>query len=205
MNQPIYTIGHSTHTVEVMTHLLKRHGITAITDVRSQPYSKVNPQFNRETLLPVLKELGIGYVFLGRELGARSEDSSCYVNGRVQYDRLARSERFQQGLQRVIEGMDTYRIALMCAEKDPLRCHRAILIARHLVARNVEIQHILGSGQLESHEAMIARLLGEVGYPESDLFRSGDEIIAEAYRRRAQEIAYVDSDHRTMNTTKELH
>src|SRR5271169_2675230 len=127
MAQTIFTIGHSTHTQEYFISLLSRHGITALCDVRSKPYSRVNPQFNREELQRVLREHGITYVFLGTELGARSDDPTCYENGKVQYDRLAHTELFRQGLDRVQEGVRKYRIALMCAEKEPLECHRTIL------------------------------------------------------------------------------
>jgi len=84
----MYTIGHSTHPLEYFIGLLSRHGITALCDVRSKPYSRINPRFNRESLKKSLEESRISYLFLGRELGARSEDPHCYQGGKVQYDRL---------------------------------------------------------------------------------------------------------------------
>ena len=137
MCEVVFTIGHSTHPPERFLALLRQHGITALCDVRSRPYSRLNGQFNRENLQESLRESGITYVFLGKELGARSEDASCYVRGKVQYDHLARTELFKKGLDRVRQGMKDYRIALMCAEKDPLVCHRAILVARHLDALQI--------------------------------------------------------------------
>lgn len=191
MNNLVYTIGHSTHSTERLINLLVRHGITAVADVRSQPYSRTNPQFNREALQANLKDAEIAYVFLGRELGARTEDPSCYVRGRVQYDRLARTDLFRQGIQRILTGMSTHQIALLCAEKDPLVCHRTILVGRHLVAQGVSLIHILETGELESHDSAVARLLRQFGIPETDLLRSHTEIVAEALDRRANEIAYV--------------
>jgi len=191
MSQPIYTIGHSTHPVNLLVSLLEQHEITAVADVRSKPYSRVNPQYNRESLQTSLKKARISYAFLGEELGARSQDSECYINGKVQYDRLATTPLFRQGLERLVKGMETFKIALLCAEKDPLTCHRTLLVARHLVRRGVEVQHIHATGKLESHDEAMVRLLRELGLPEHDLFRSGDEILAEAYRRRGEEIAYV--------------
>jgi len=132
MQEIIFTIGHSTHPAERFIALLKQHDITALADVRSKPYSRMNPQFNREDLKKALSESGIAYVFLGKELGARTEDRSCYHEGKVQYGRLAQTELFRHGLDRVQEGAKKYRIALMCAEKDPLVCHHTILVARHL-------------------------------------------------------------------------
>ena len=107
-------------------------------------YSRMNAQFNREALRDLLKATNIAYVFLGRELGARSEDPECYVQGRVQYDRLARAALFQQGLTRVLQGREQHRIALLCAEKDPLTCHRGILVSRELAARGVDVEHSCG-------------------------------------------------------------
>jgi len=189
----LYTIGHSTHSAEKVIGLLHAHRVSAVADVRSRPYSRMNPQFNREPYSAQLKAAGIAYVFLGRELGARSEDRSCYVEGKVQYDLLAQTELFQVGLNRIIEGMTSHRVALMCAEKDPLTCHRTILVCRHLVVRGVAVEHILEDGRLESHENALSRLLGELGLPERDLFRSRDEIVEEAFSKRGQQIAYSES------------
>ncbi len=94
MSEIVFTIGHSTHPVERFFELLKKHSITVLADVRSQPYSRANPQFNQEALQLSLQESGIKYVFLGMELGARSEDESCFDNGKVQYDRLSKTALF---------------------------------------------------------------------------------------------------------------
>jgi uncharacterized protein (DUF488 family) len=150
----------------------------------------MNPQFNREMLKQTLKANGIAYVFLGRELGAQSEDPSCYENGRVQYDRLAQTELFQQGIERVREGLNDYRVALMCAEKEPLDCHRTILIARRLTALGIDIQHIHATGDLESHSDALDRLRRQLRLPEADLFRSYEEILTDAYRSQEERIAY---------------
>src|SRR5579871_3205141 len=136
MDDVVFTIGHSTHTAEL-------HQITAVADVRLQPYSRMNPQFNRETLREMLRESHMAYVFLGKELGARSEDRTCYLDGKAQYGRLSQTELFRRGLDRVREGTRSFRVALMCAEKEPLECHRTILVARHLEPLRIEIRHIL--------------------------------------------------------------
>jgi uncharacterized protein (DUF488 family) len=193
VTEGIYTIGHSTHLIARLTDLLALHQITAVADVRSNPYSRFNPQFNRESLRADLKATGILYVFLGRELGARTEDRSCYVEGKVQYDLLARTEFFQSGLARVAEGARKHRIALLCAEKDPLVCHRGILICRHLVCHGISSQHILGNGRLESHDESLSRLLAEEGL-RGDLFRSREELVTEAYDRRGRQIAYMEKE-----------
>ncbi len=190
MDELVYTVGHSNYPPERFLELLARHGITAVGDVRSRPYSRMNPQFNRENLKRLLAANGIAYLFLGRELGARSEDPACYSGGKVQYDRLARTELFRQGLDRVCEGLKTYRLALMCAEKDPLECHRTILVARELRARGVEVRHILEDGELEGHQDTLARLRAKLKLPEYDLLRSPEDVIEDAYRMQGERIAY---------------
>ncbi|MBA3024614.1 MAG: DUF488 domain-containing protein [Gammaproteobacteria bacterium] len=194
MSSEVFTIGHSTHTIEKFIALLSAHGIQAVADVRSSPFSKFNPQFNRENLQNSLKASGIRYVFLGNELGARSKDPACYVADKVQFDRLAQTTLFQSGLDRVIEGANSYRIALMCAEKDPLDCHRTILVARELVKQGVTINHILEDGSLESHTESIARLVTSLGMSLDDMFISRDEIIEQAYSRQANRVAYDQSE-----------
>jgi len=190
--QMIYTIGHSNHTIDHFLDLLSQHQITAVADVRSSPYSRSNPQFNRETLRQSLAEQDIRYVFLGHELGARSKDRSCYDRGKVVYARLAASSLFQEGLRRLEAGLDGFRIAVMCAEKDPLECHRTILVARQLAAHGVDVGHILVSGSLEMHADAIARLRRRVKIPESDLFRNDETLSDAAYELQEQRIAYED-------------
>ena len=188
----VLTVGHSTYPIGKFIKLLEDNGVTAIADVRSMPYSRYNPQFNREDLEAALKQHGIRYVFLGRELGARSDDPSCYENGRVIYRRLAQTELFQSGLQRVIRGAQDYRIALMCAEKEPLECHRTLLVAQELVAQSVTVQHILSNGRLEAHEATLERLLDMFDLRQLELFDPLNNRLADALARQEARIAYVD-------------
>lgn len=190
MSATVFTIGHSTHTQAQFIALLQQYRITAVCDVRSMPYSRFNPQFNREELKNALWDSGIVYVFLGRELGARSEDPFCFENGRIRYERLARTDLFRQGLDRVQQGIDDYRIALMCAEKEPLDCHRTILVARHLIGRGLDVQHIHANGEIESHSRAIDRLARMFELPDEDLFRSHAEILMEAYERQEERIAF---------------
>lgn len=188
----VFTIGHSTHPLDEFMALLKQHAVTALADVRSAPFSRFNPQFNKDALARDLKAHGIKYVFLGRELGARSDDPSCYEKGRVRYGRLARTELFRQGIERVMKGSGEHRIALMCAEKEPLECHRTLLVARALDDQGVEVTHILGDGRLESQRAAMERLLDVTGLPHEDLFRSRADLVAEALARQEEKVAYVD-------------
>ncbi len=199
----VFTIGHSTHSAGVFLALLRQHGVEALADVRSAPFSRFNPQFNREALEAFLKTNGIRYVFLGKELGARSEDRSCYLDNRVQYGRLAQTALFQSGLDRVLQGAARYRVALMCAEKEPLECHRTLLVAKALGARSQPVLHIHADGHLETHEAAMERLLDVTGLPKADLFRSKEELLSEALARQERQLAYVDQANAPMLLEKD--
>ncbi len=192
MSRSVLTVGHSTHPMAGFVALVQTHGVTAIADVRSAPYSRFNPQFNRDTISDALREHGIRYVFVGRELGARSEDPACYEDGRIQYTRLARTVLFQRGLDRVMQEASNHRMALMCAEKDPIDCHRTILVGRELLRRGVDVAHILSDGRLEPHEETMGRLLTRLGMAEPNLFFSRAELMKQAYDAQAARIAYVD-------------
>lgn len=187
----LYTIGHSNHDIQRFIELLKAHAITAVADVRSSPYSKFNIQYNREVVQKMLKENGIAYVFLGAELGPRSEDPACYVDGTVQYRRLAATEAFKRGIERLHTGMKTHRIALMCAEKDPITCHRMILVCRALRSEPIEIGHILEDARIESLGESELRLLRELKMPQLRLFEKPEDLIQRAYDTQSERIAYV--------------
>ena len=187
----VFTLGHSTHSVGEFAALLRRHRVTAVADVRAAPYSRFNPQFRRDSLADSLGALGLEYVFLGRELGGRSADPADYRDGRIAYDRVRESERFRQGVERVVRGAEGRRIALMCAEKEPLDCHRTLLVAPALEARGVAVAHILADGGLEAHGATMDRLLDLQGRPRGDLFRTREEIVAEAVMAQAGRVGHV--------------
>ncbi len=193
----VYTIGHSNHPAERFVALLREHGIDAVADVRSTPYSRFNPQFRRESLTATLQGAGIHYVFLGKQLGARSEDSSCYDGNRVSYEKLARSELFRSGLQRLLAGMQEHKIAVMCAEREPLDCHRTILVARELERASATVTHILADGSLETHAHAMERLAASLQLPETDLFSDGAERFERAYELQAKKVAYVRQDERS--------
>jgi uncharacterized protein (DUF488 family) len=193
MTGTILTVGHSNHFLEHFLVLLKQHGIDTLCDVRSNPYSRMNPQFNREALERVLGKNGIAYVFLGQELGARSGDPSCYLHGKVQYSRLAQTALFRKGIDDLRERMRAHRVAVMCAEKDPLECHRTVLISRYLCSIGITVEHILPDGSLENHGQTVTRLLHQLDLQECDLFRSREDVIEDAYRIQGERIAYTVS------------
>lgn len=186
----VYTIGHSTQPLERFLQLLRMHDVTAVADVRSSPYSSHLPQYCIDELETSLNSAGIAYVFLGEELGARSKDESCYVDGIVSYEKLANTSLFRKGIERVEHGCDRYRIALMCSERDPTECHRTILVSRVLAERGADVRHILSTGELESHKETMLRVLDVLGMPREDMLNSQDELVAQAYGGREKQIAY---------------
>ncbi len=179
MMNTLYTIGHSNHTSDKFINLLKQHDINALCDVRSYPSSKYCPQFNSSQLRKKLKENSIAYVFLGKELGGIPSDISCYQQGKINYNLLAKTTLFANGIQRLKNGIKSYRIALMCVEKDPLNCHRLLLICRNLP--NLTIQHIGFDGNLESQEEVELRLLKKLKLVN----------LEQAYDKQTKKVAYV--------------
>jgi uncharacterized protein (DUF488 family) len=174
--------------------LLKQHQVNRVVDVRSTPYSKWQPQYNREGLAAALRRNDIDYEFMGTEFGARSDDRSCYENGKVVYSRLAAAAGFQSAVQKLSSDCMNVRIALMCAEQEPLECHRTILVARSLELAGLRVMHIHPDGRIEAHSDTMLRLLKLLKMPEVDLFHTTEEIIEDAYERQEQRIAYVDRD-----------
>ena len=185
----LYTIGHSRHPIGHFTDLLKEASVSLVFDVRSIPYSRRNPQFNQKTLAGRLADEGIAYVFSGKELGAKSPSPDCYVNGKVQFDLIAARPEFSDGLDLVIEKTGKARPALLCAEEDPLTCHRTILICRHLRNRVNSILHIRGDGSIETNEEFERRLVRATGSGEVDLFDSETDIIERAYELRGRRMS----------------
>lgn len=171
MSHDIFTLGHSSHSLEDFLALLQRHGITALADVRSKPWSRHVPHFSQDALKAAVTTTGITYVFLGKELGARPDDPDCYVDGKVSYTKLAQRPVFAEGIRRLLEGREKFRIALICAEKDPADCHRAHLVAPALVAAGASVLHIHADGHLETHETWQHRVTAADMPEEPDLFR----------------------------------
>lgn len=147
----IFSIGHSNHTIEKFLSLLNAHSITALVDVRSNPYSKYASQFNSSALKAAVIKAGIKYLYLGKELGGIPKDDTFYDDdGNVDYGKLAQSPLFIEGIDRLEGGAADYRIAIMCAEENPIRCHRRLLIAPELENRSIKVVSIRGDGRLET-------------------------------------------------------
>lgn len=144
----LYTLGHSNHSIEYFVKLLKKYDIEVVADVRSVPYSRYNPQFKKNNLKVHLREHGIRYVFMGQELGGKPQNEKMYCHGKVNYSQLAETPAFRGGLKRLKKGIEKYRIAVVCAEKDPYTCHRYFLVGAELEKLGVNVRHILDDGSL---------------------------------------------------------
>ncbi len=191
-NLPIlYSIGHSNHRTEHLIGLLRLHGIQTVADVRSVPYSRHHPQFSREAFERTLTAQGFSYVFLGKELGGLRQERECYHQHQVDYEKVATLPVFQEGLRKLVDLTSSMKVVMLCAEQDPLACHRALLIARHVRGFVGEVLHIFRNGNVETHAQIEERLLRDYAQQESDLFVTREELLEEVYRKRAKEIAYT--------------
>jgi uncharacterized protein (DUF488 family) len=196
MKNKLFTIGHSNRDLPTFVSLLRENGVTVIADVRSQPYSKRYPQFDQQSLKITLRQESIEYVFMGNELGARRSERECYVSGKARYELIAKTYAFQDGITRIKEGAARHCIALMCSERDPLICHRTILICRYL-QDEFDLFHIIDSCRSEAHSELESRLFKVTGLPQRDLFSSYGELLEQAYVSQAERIAFVDTHHQS--------
>jgi uncharacterized protein (DUF488 family) len=188
----VWTVGHSTHSWERFVALLRNAGITAVADVRSSPYSRFSPQFNRDQMRDELGREGVSYVFLGKELGGRPASRRFYCEGVADYEKMAHTEDFKKGLERVIEGAKKYKIALMCSEQEPLDCHRCLLVGRAFVECGVGVTHIQDDGTVATQEQIETRLLELSGLSADDLFAPRRERLAAAYRIHSRKVAFAE-------------
>lgn len=206
----LFTVGHSNQSLPQLIAQLQSQGVNAVADVRSIPFSRRLPQFNRPELEAELPRQGLTYVFLGEELGARRDEPEAYDGLQAAYERVAKLPAFQRGLDRVISGVTKgLTLALLCAERDPLTCHRAVLVSRHLSNHGLDVEHIHGDGRLESHAALELRMqqaLHRLGVLEGfgtavqlDLLGNPleqspgphpEQVLEQAYQEQSKRIAY---------------
>ncbi len=188
----IVTIGYGNRPSDVFVELLMQNCLEFVCDVRSTPISSRFPTFSRNELEGRLKQAGLRYLFMGDTLGARPKDPALYVNGRASYEAISASTAFREGIERVKRGCQRYRLALMCAEKEPLDCHRAILVARHLSASGLDVDHIDAQGNLESHADFESRLMRRYHLEQTNLLADAStaQVLNGAYERRGSELAF---------------
>jgi uncharacterized protein (DUF488 family) len=181
----LYTVGHSNHSIEHFLAILQRHGIEAVADVRSRPYSRFVPHFGKERLAGLLEQEDVGYLFLGQELGGKPPRRETHGPAMTYQVRVAQPE-FRQGIDRLLRSAEASRIALLCRERDPLDCHRFHLVCRYLRPLRLDIRHILPDGEVEMQPVAERRLLERAGPPDLPLFADladppSEQALARAY------------------------
>lgn len=198
MGSELYTIGHSQHETGYFLEMLKTYNIDYVLDVRSTPYSQFASAYNKDNIRALLKENNIAYSFMGPYFGARQKDPTLYTKeGYLDFEKTKRCFSFQQGVQNVMKGLKQgYKIALMCTEKDPIECHRAILVANTFYETGINVQHIMPYNALQSHRQLNMRLL-EMYFPDRNqisLFSSDnmteEQCLKMAYREQNKKIGY---------------
>lgn len=191
----LFTIGYSGFTMPDFIKALVKHSIGAVVDVRSSPYSKHWPEFNQPQLKQSLNENGIYYLAMGDSLGARPNDHTLYTHGTADFKKMAASSFFIEGCKRVISGLMKHSIALLCAENDPICCHRTILVAQNIniIEPKVAIFHIHRLKETESHQNLVNRLLSLHHLDQEDLLRSYEQRLSMAFDMQENKIAYKES------------
>jgi hypothetical protein len=216
----LFSIGHSNIPAARFAGMLRSAGVDAVADVRSVPVSRFCPWFAQKNLAPFLAGENIGYLYFGDTLGGRPRDPALHRDGIADYELMADDPRFNSGLDRLLAEAAQHRLCLMCSEREPLDCHRCLLVARAVAARGVSVGHILHNDAIESHAATERRLL-ELDSADGDLFTAGlftgkvgapgatgaaatglEERLAAAYRRRARAVAYRAKEPHNHTTKK---
>jgi uncharacterized protein (DUF488 family) len=190
----LFSIGHSNIAESLFLAMLREANVSMVADVRSTPYSRFFPWFSQKRLAASLSAAGIGYAAMGEALGGRPRDERLFRDGVADYEAMAAQPDYHAGIGRLLDAAARSRICVMCAEREPLDCHRCLLLARSLAERELTVGHILHDGSIEPHAATEQRLLALDGQGDGqscDLFASGQrERLAAAYRRRARAVAF---------------
>jgi uncharacterized protein (DUF488 family) len=200
----LFTIGYSGLAIAQFLGLLTEHGVDVVCDVRSVPYSRFRPDYSRRELKRHLNQSGIKYAFFGDELGARPKERSVYVDGQAVHNLIAKQDFFNSGLDRLRKGVAEHNLTLLCSEREPLECHRAILVCRHLSEIRNNITHIHPDGHTETQDELEHRLVSLLGLNPLPLLgetASPNAVLQEAYDRQSSRIAFTEAK---MDTSKQL-
>lgn len=194
MSAAVFTIGCSSHSLEGFLELLRKHEIQAVADVRSTPFSRYTPQFNAPALKAALVGAGFYYIPMGDEFGARRKEAEAYREGRVDFERVKSLAQFRKGIERIHAGYGRgLRMALMCTEKDPIDCHRFVLVSRNIEKElGIGIDHVLADGTIEKTASLEDRMVKKAGL-QIDMFNPTREpMVEQAYGIIGAQIAYSE-------------
>jgi len=192
---PLFTLGHSTLDFEPFAKILQDHCVALVCDVRSSPRSSRSPHFSQPAFEKLLENGGVAYLYLGEELGGRPDDLDAYrQNGLVDYRTRRKAYAFRAGVERVLNELEKRSAALLCAEEDPLECHRFLMICPELVRCGIQPQHIRKDSSIETQEAAETRLLIATGFDAvatNTLFQEARaQALEDAYQIQAERVAF---------------
>lgn len=201
MIDTVYSIGYSGFLVDEFVNILEYNGINLLVDVRSQPYSQYYSDYNKDSFELKLKNKDIYYRNYANEFGARQDQKEYYSNeGFLDFELFAKSPQFLEGMEKLKNSMlQNYKFVVMCAEKDPFNCHRAILVTRAFHDAGFKIMHLLPAGEAMTQTDIEKRLL-EKYYPQRDQLSffeqhySTNDYIKKAYKKRNAEIGYSNEE-----------
>ena len=196
----IYTIGHSNYTMERLIDMLEYYNINCVVDIRGTPYSKYNIQFDKETIRYTLTNAGFVYIYMGKELAAKRIRKNSYNNeGYSNFEEVIKEEEFKRGVERLKNGCEKgYKIILLGAIQDPIRCHRSILVGRELVKNDFDVKHILDDYSIVTQDDIEEMLLNKYFSNRNQITiedltgnsLNNEEMINEGYKLANREIGY---------------
>jgi len=196
----IFTIGHSNYNVEKLIDMLRYYNINCVVDIRGTPYSKYNIRYNKETIRDTLIKEGFVYIYMAKEFAAKRENKVSYNKERYSdFEKVIYEEDFKKGINRLRVGCEKgYRIALLGAMQDPIRCHRSILVGRELVKHGFIVKHILDDYSIAYQDDIEKSILEKYFEDRNQITidsllgtdKSEDEMIKDAYRMANKEIGY---------------
>lgn len=196
----IYTIGHSNYTMERLIDMLEYYNINCVVDIRRTPYSKYNIQFDKEAIRYTLTNAGFVYIYMGKELAAKRIRKNSYNNeGYSNFEEVIKEEEFKRGVERLKNGCEKgYKIILLGAMQDPIRCHRSILVGRELVKNDFDVKHILDDYSIVTQDDIEEMLLNKYFSNRNQITiedltgnsLNNEEMINEGYKLANREIGY---------------
>lgn len=196
----IYTIGHSNYTMERLIDMLEYYNINCVVDIRGTPYSKYNIQFDKEAIRYTLTNAGFVYIYMGKELAAKRIRKNSYSNeGYSNFEEVIKEEEFKRGVERLKNGCEKgYKIILLGAMQDPIRCHRSILVGRELVKNDFDVKHILDDYSIVTQDDIEEMLLNKYFSNRNQITiedltgnsLNNEEMINEGYKLANREIGY---------------
>ena len=196
----IFAIGHSNYPYDKLINMIKKYDINCVVDIRETPYSKYNIQYNKEAFNESLRNSGFLYIYMGKEFGAKRTNKDVYTQeGYADFEKVAKEDIFLNGIERLKKGCQMgYRIVLLGAMQEPIRCHRSILVGRELVKNDFDVKHILDDYSIVTQDDIEEMLLNKYFSNRNQITiedltgnsLNNEEMINEGYKLANREIGY---------------